>query len=476
MRKMFSTAIASLRPIHESSLRWTTGMGTDEGSLKMPTLPIETCEEILSYLQGDFKTLAACSLACRAWLPVTRSYVFGEVLLQRDEECEHFRVILDESPTVGLHVRILSVKDANDHAGNIAQQESSWVWLLLRLNNLEVLNVVESDLDLSGPIQDVINTRHPVLPIKRFRMARVAFRNNELQILLSSCPLLTHLAMHHSSPWNEIEFSDVAPLWRVAARKWFSNNAAIPITVPCRPIEPNERVPIQTLIWEPIRPLNWQVITNFRNGDQWNLRLRRLSVSCRDFDTTMTPGLRNLLEQSAETLEELHMNVFSGLRPGIPTPNHPFLIGATKLKAIYIRAPLLLSNPSCHSWDGLLDVLSDIRPSHSQLEKLSISMSPTKVILDWDQVGQHLTRIMHVLPQMVVTLLVVPERLSGPGHGDVSAFVDRLLDGLHRSATGGRLALMWFGSHEAFMEYGGLENVLPPWFRVQSSLSDNIWW
>ncbi|KZT11941.1 uncharacterized protein LAESUDRAFT_719885 [Laetiporus sulphureus 93-53] len=77
-------------------------------ALSESPLPLDVYEEILTYLHGDIHALCTCSLVCRAWLPSTRSYIFREVTLKR-ENFKSFHHLLHHTPALGIYVKALTI-------------------------------------------------------------------------------------------------------------------------------------------------------------------------------------------------------------------------------------------------------------------------------------------------------------------------------------------------------------------------------
>ncbi|KAJ8455807.1 hypothetical protein ONZ51_g12325 [Trametes cubensis] len=78
------------------------------------SLPIEVIEHALGFLDGDFETLAACSLVCRGLLFSCRALVWRHVTLNAPayklkEKLDKLTEILTVVPDIGYHVRSLTV-------------------------------------------------------------------------------------------------------------------------------------------------------------------------------------------------------------------------------------------------------------------------------------------------------------------------------------------------------------------------------
>ncbi|KAH9922702.1 uncharacterized protein B0H18DRAFT_879070, partial [Fomitopsis serialis] len=48
-----------------------------------PVVPAELCDTVIDHLHDDPRTLAACALVCRAWVPSSRMHQFHTVILHR---------------------------------------------------------------------------------------------------------------------------------------------------------------------------------------------------------------------------------------------------------------------------------------------------------------------------------------------------------------------------------------------------------
>ncbi|KAF8632148.1 hypothetical protein AX17_004890 [Amanita inopinata Kibby_2008] len=76
-----------------------------------PELPQETVEEIVSYLHDDRASLFACSLSNSALVPVTRRYLFAEVIISLHQIKSAVCMLGDKHGTVAEAVRGLTIAD-----------------------------------------------------------------------------------------------------------------------------------------------------------------------------------------------------------------------------------------------------------------------------------------------------------------------------------------------------------------------------
>ncbi len=91
----------------------------------LPPIPVETIEHAISFLRGDIPSLAACSLTCRALLPISRVQLWHEVVLPVQSDGSHssrtetFIGVLNRNPAIAPYVRSL-VLHPRESLGNRA--------------------------------------------------------------------------------------------------------------------------------------------------------------------------------------------------------------------------------------------------------------------------------------------------------------------------------------------------------------------
>ena len=85
-----------------------------------PALPVEVIERVVDCLEDDTHTLAACSLTCRALLPITRKNIWSSVhipVLHDSQPKTHrlagFLALLDSNPDLQQYMRSLTWKWAS---------------------------------------------------------------------------------------------------------------------------------------------------------------------------------------------------------------------------------------------------------------------------------------------------------------------------------------------------------------------------
>ncbi|KAK0222614.1 hypothetical protein EDD85DRAFT_261404 [Armillaria nabsnona] len=75
-------------------------------------LPSEILDAVIDELQDDKKSLLQASLACRAFYPRTRAYLFSVASLTNftiSNRCDHLRELLTLSPKLALHFKSLQI-------------------------------------------------------------------------------------------------------------------------------------------------------------------------------------------------------------------------------------------------------------------------------------------------------------------------------------------------------------------------------
>lgn len=82
-------------------------------TMPTPPIPLETIEHSIGFLRGDIPSLAACSLTCRALLPISRVQLWHEVVLPVQSDGSHssrtetFIGVLNRNPAIAPYVRSL---------------------------------------------------------------------------------------------------------------------------------------------------------------------------------------------------------------------------------------------------------------------------------------------------------------------------------------------------------------------------------
>ena len=106
-----------------------------------PTLPQELIDQTIDHLWNDVDALAACALACHAFLPSARTHLFRDQRIIGAKGCARFEALLDASPELAPYVRKLSLTEPTSTA-----HAQPWVArlpaLAARLGRLATLELV----------------------------------------------------------------------------------------------------------------------------------------------------------------------------------------------------------------------------------------------------------------------------------------------------------------------------------------------
>ncbi|TFY57193.1 hypothetical protein EVJ58_g7175 [Rhodofomes roseus] len=158
----------------------------------MPVVPPELCDYVIDYLHNDRKSLTACSLTCREWVPTSRHHLYCEVLLHKPQLFIAFKRLLQAHPVLGCYVRVLKISRL-EKAGSadLAQIEEVLPILLRYLPNLGSLG--GSLLSTSASILRSVPEETPVTELFLQYCDFPALE--DFARLFYSCPRLQSLAL-----------------------------------------------------------------------------------------------------------------------------------------------------------------------------------------------------------------------------------------------------------------------------------------
>ncbi|OSD00113.1 hypothetical protein PYCCODRAFT_1479388 [Trametes coccinea BRFM310] len=133
-------------------------------------IPLETIEHTLHFLRDDLRTLAKCSLVCRALLPTCRTHLYRDISLTHQvvnyktvetSRTELFFQIVDADPSILLYARTLTLDYGQDlfqsPAEGAREAGRAWKYVLRRcfpsLRSLTICYLTTSGLsDLTAAI------------------------------------------------------------------------------------------------------------------------------------------------------------------------------------------------------------------------------------------------------------------------------------------------------------------------------------
>ncbi|KAL6304927.1 hypothetical protein BKA93DRAFT_238952 [Sparassis latifolia] len=152
-------------------------------------LPPELVDLILDHFFDDDPTLIACSLTCRMWGARTRRCIFRTVTLKDAEDYLTFEGLLKESPDLGSCVRNLAIGSC-DQSGWFNQKTP-------RIKNLPNVNYLSIKSWSATDMSHDIRVNLPVLlaTVKFLRLDGVIISKEDLLHLLRASPRLSTLAL-----------------------------------------------------------------------------------------------------------------------------------------------------------------------------------------------------------------------------------------------------------------------------------------
>ncbi|KAH9837144.1 uncharacterized protein C8Q71DRAFT_587587 [Rhodofomes roseus] len=158
----------------------------------MPVVPPELCDYVIDYLHNDRKSLTACSLTCREWVPTSRHHLYCEVLLHKPQLFIAFKRLLQAHPVLGCYVRVLKISRLEKaSSADLAQIEEVLPILLRYLPNLGSLG--GSLLSTSASILRSVPEETPVTELFLQYCDFPALE--DFARLFYSCPRLRSLAL-----------------------------------------------------------------------------------------------------------------------------------------------------------------------------------------------------------------------------------------------------------------------------------------
>ncbi|KAK0482703.1 hypothetical protein IW261DRAFT_1049791 [Armillaria novae-zelandiae] len=152
----------------------------------MSDLPQELLDAIIDKLQLDRKSLIACSLASRAFLPRTRFHLFRKIVLN-ETFCQHFHKLLVSSPKIARNVTDLTF------FGDAFKQRLV-LPVIHSLVSLSTLSLQDMDFDDVPKYNAGIFDAFSRLPIKHISMLSLSFRDFSTAIR-TSFPVMQSLTM-----------------------------------------------------------------------------------------------------------------------------------------------------------------------------------------------------------------------------------------------------------------------------------------
>ncbi|KAI0924175.1 hypothetical protein AcW2_005128 [Taiwanofungus camphoratus] len=326
-----------------------------------PRLPPELCDYILDYLWDCPSALAACGLACRAWLATTRLHLFRSVDLSRAEEYPRMERLLRISPNIIEYVRRVTISDPSIYGDQILPR-------ILKANHLTIHScaIFQMPLQIKRSLHTLLAT------VRSLTLRSVIFGRQMFPLLFSLFPRVSTLGLERVAWMNVPDLS-------------------LPLSPDLIAFSQASRVAIEDLqIWN-----SQEELVVWLLGGSVDLHLRRL-------DTTDELNiLSDLLSTAGASLEHLGLTFSQGLgSEGVAK-----VACNTRLVSLHLRdRGLSATDLTC--WQRMTAVLAYVRSVH--LRRLQIEFHIHYVgdlaHVDWQLMDEQLARLTRECPQLVVTI------------------------------------------------------------------------
>ncbi|KAI0093886.1 hypothetical protein BDY19DRAFT_881973 [Irpex rosettiformis] len=350
----------------------------------MTILPPELFDETLDHLWDDPKTLQACCLTCRSWVPTARLHLFRTIRLSSSLSCTNFTSLLDSAPSIAWCVQKLTISasycgiDGNENA----IEDDKWV------------NSTQSLARCLGGYGRV-NT----LALSRLRWSslepatRDAFKG-----AFRSIKTLVLFEVHFHASSNVLEFLDAFPELEELyfhAVSWEVESDEQTLTT-SRPIYPGDKMHLSYLFLDPRSSPT--LVTEWILRHPSDQKLRTIQLCWREMDDTKALG--DLLKTSGSSLERLRIEFPSGIPEEAVLANHVSLAHNTSLRALSFGGLDVSADTSrtffiTHIFPWITLMLSHL---HSPLLReitfeLETPDSECLRALDWEHIDKELSRV-----------------------------------------------------------------------------------
>ena len=93
-----------------------------------PGIPPELSDRVIDFLHDDWRSLKACSLTCKAWLPASRFHLWNRVVLRCSSDGTDYAEFLKASPVLTSCIVDLTVEFPTDRNNNTSREaEATWM-------------------------------------------------------------------------------------------------------------------------------------------------------------------------------------------------------------------------------------------------------------------------------------------------------------------------------------------------------------
>ncbi|KAH9949773.1 hypothetical protein B0H21DRAFT_889433 [Amylocystis lapponica] len=360
-------------------------------------LPSELWDLIIDSFQYDRRSLLACNLASRSWLPRTRFYLFHNVSIADELDYLEFESIIEASPEiVGLVRKLEWYPDSLDLP--------TCYWLhreLFRI--LKVLDKVEHlsishwrAPELSEDMKQDLSTV-PVFPMVttlRFYKVELPLKDDLVKIL-RACPRLHELEFHECERSTSRAPRDILLSETPSA---LVPGTAMTVINTLRLVDSDLYI-VECLFQCPFT-LNLQRL-HFSHSYPW---IDSTALALRAIYT------QRLTRGAGASLEELSID----LTPHLPPPegyvdlSHNSSLVSLRLLNIGVSRGEVYEE----RWGAFPRILASVRSPHLKEIYIGLSMrfeshKEDLNILDWEEVDELLAHLVHDQPELTVTIALV---------------------------------------------------------------------
>ncbi|PSR75378.1 hypothetical protein PHLCEN_2v9136 [Hermanssonia centrifuga] len=367
--------------------------------------PPELFDETLDHLWDDPKSLKACSLACRAWVPTTRLHLFRTVLLTSLSSTARFSALLDSTPDIAWHVRKLSI--TAQYSRDVDHDNNE--------DNAEGLRTIEDDGWVNtcvGIAQRLGETgRVNTLALSRMRWSHLESSTKEaFKGLFKNVRALFLFEIRFRTSGDVLEFLDAFPdldeLYFHAVSWDHDSNTPLVPTPPATnnasdwlSMQPRfgqkDKMHLTYLFLDPRSSPT--LVTEWLLSHPLEKKLRTIQLCWREMDGTKALG--DLLQVSGSSLERLQIEFPSGIPEEAVLHNHLSLAHNTSLRSLSfggldVSAASSRAFLSTHLFPWVTQMLADLRSP--LLHEITFELETPNVsglrTLDWVSIDQELSR------------------------------------------------------------------------------------
>ncbi|KAI0928933.1 hypothetical protein AcV5_006345 [Taiwanofungus camphoratus] len=350
----------------------------------MPAVfPPELFDETIDHLWDDPKTLKACSLTCRDWVPSSRLHLFRTMRIYTAADCARFGALLKSASVIAQCVRTLTISaeyNGVDSEGR-AVEDDAWVntavGFLAKLTRVNTLGLARVRWSALLPeTQDAF--------FDMFRCVRTLFlfevrfnASRDVLDFLSAFPYLGELYFHGVS-WAHNSPRPMIPIGKNAGTSMSNEQGRMQLTY---------------LFLDPRSSPT--LVTEWLLSHPSEQHLRTIQLCWREIENMKAVG--DLLNASGASLEKLQIEFPAGVPEEAMLQNHLSLANNTGLRALHfgglnVEASRNFLSNQLFPWVTVM--LSQIRSS--RLQEVTFELEITSVHdllhLDWERIGRDLFR------------------------------------------------------------------------------------